>query len=41
VTGCQWGFGIVATLEVVAAFFDVMSVGIFIAHASNGYRPRL
>jgi hypothetical protein len=38
VTGCKWG---VATLEVVAAFFGVMSAGIFIARAINGYRSRL
>jgi hypothetical protein len=28
VTGCKWGFRIVATLEAVAAFFGVMSAGL-------------
>jgi hypothetical protein len=41
VTGCKSGFRIVATLEVAAAFFDVTSVGICIAHAINDYRSRL
>jgi hypothetical protein len=28
-------------LEVVTAFFGVMSAGIFIAHAVDGYRSRI
>jgi hypothetical protein len=34
-------FGIVAMLEAVTAFFGIMSAGIFIAHAVDGYRSRL
>lgn len=33
-------FGIVAMLEAVTAFFGIMSAGIFIAHAVDGYRSR-
>ena len=32
--------GSVAMFEAVAAFFGVMSAGIFIAHAVDGYRSR-
>jgi hypothetical protein len=34
------GQGIVAMLEVVTAFFGVLSAGIFIAHACDGYWSR-
>jgi hypothetical protein len=34
------GQGIVAMLEVLTAFFGVMSAGIFIAHACDGYLSR-
>jgi hypothetical protein len=34
------GSGIIAMLEVVTALFGVMSAGIFIAHAVDGYRSR-
>jgi hypothetical protein len=34
-------FRIVAMLEAVTAFFGIMSAGIFIAHAVDGYRSRL
>jgi hypothetical protein len=37
--GCdRWAFRIVAMLETVTALFGVMSAGIFIAHAIDGYR---
>ena len=35
------GSGIKTMLEVVTAFFGVMSAGIFIAHAVDGYRSRI
>jgi len=35
------GSGIDTMLEVVTAFFGVMSAGIFIAHAVDGYRSRI
>ena len=35
------GSGIVTMLEAVTAFFGIMSAGIFIAHAVDGYRSRL
>jgi hypothetical protein len=41
VTGCKSGFRIIATSEVVAAFFGVMCAGICIAHAINDYQSRL
>jgi hypothetical protein len=31
-------FGSVVMLEAVTVFFGIMSVGIFIAHAIDGYR---
>jgi hypothetical protein len=34
------GSGIATMLEAVTAFFGVMSAGIFIAHAVDGYRSR-
>ena len=34
-------FRIDAMLEAVTAFFGIMSAGIFIAHAVDGYRSRL
>jgi hypothetical protein len=34
------GSGIANMLEAVTAFFGVMSAGIFIAHAVDGYRSR-
>jgi hypothetical protein len=34
------GSGITTMLEAVTAFFGVMSAGIFIAHAVDGYRSR-
>jgi hypothetical protein len=34
------GYRIVAMLEVFTALFGVMSAGIFIAHALDGYRSR-
>ena len=35
------GSGIDTMFEAVTAFFGVMSAGIFIAHAVDGYRSRL
>jgi hypothetical protein len=35
------GSGIATMLEAVTAFFGVMSAGIFIAHAVDGYRSRI
>ncbi len=35
------GYGIDTMFEAVTAFFGVMSAGIFIAHAVDGYRSRL
>jgi hypothetical protein len=37
----RWAFRIDAMLEAVTAFFGIMSAGIFIAHAVDGYRSRL
>jgi hypothetical protein len=34
------GHRIVAMLEAITAFFGVMSAGIFVAHAIDGYRSR-
>jgi hypothetical protein len=34
------GFGIIAMLEAVTALFGIMSAGIFVAHAIDGYRSR-
>jgi hypothetical protein len=34
------GYGIDTMFEAVTAFFGVMSAGIFIAHAVDGYRSR-
>jgi hypothetical protein len=34
------GFGIIAMLEAVTAFFGFVSAGIFLAHAVDGYRSR-
>jgi len=39
--GAIAGSGIKTMLEVVTAFFGVMSAGIFIAHAVDGYRSRI
>jgi hypothetical protein len=36
----RWVLGSVAMLEAVTALFGIMSVGIFIAHAIDGYRSR-
>lgn len=35
-----WALGSVAMLEAVTALFGIMSAGIFIAHAVDGYRSR-
>jgi hypothetical protein len=38
----RWlGYRIIAMLEAVTAFFGIMSAGVFIAHAIDGYRSRL
>jgi hypothetical protein len=34
------GFGIITMLEAVTALFGIMSAGIFVAHAIDGYRSR-
>jgi hypothetical protein len=36
----RWALGIVAMLDAVTALFGVISVGIFIAHAVDGYWSR-
>jgi hypothetical protein len=36
----RWGYRIVVMLEAFTAFFGVMSAGIFIAHAFDGYWSR-
>ena len=36
----RWALGLVAMLEAVTALFGIMSAGIFIAHAVDGYRSR-
>ena len=36
----RWALGSIAMFEAVTAFFGVMSAGIFIAHAVDGYRSR-
>jgi hypothetical protein len=36
----RWASGSVVMFEAVTALFGVMSVGIFIAHAVDGYRSR-
>jgi hypothetical protein len=36
----RWVLGSVVMFEAVTAFFGVMSAGIFIAHAVDGYRSR-
>jgi hypothetical protein len=41
VRSSRWVIRIVAMLEAVTAFFGIMSAGIFIAHAVDGYRSRL
>ena len=38
--GSMAGYGIDTMFEAVTAFFGVMSAGIFIAHAVDGYRSR-
>jgi hypothetical protein len=35
-----WAFGIVVMLEAITALFGVISAGIFIAHACDGYWSR-
>jgi hypothetical protein len=40
VRSLRLGQGIVAMLEVFTAFFGVLSAGIFIAHACDGYWSR-
>jgi hypothetical protein len=35
------GYRIIAMLDAITAFFCVVSAGIFIAHALDGYRSRL
>jgi hypothetical protein len=40
VRSSRWASGSVGMLEALTALFGVMSVGIFIAHAVDGYRSR-
>jgi hypothetical protein len=40
VRSVRWVSGFIGMLEAFTAFFGVMSAGIFIAHAVDGYRSR-
>jgi hypothetical protein len=37
----RWAIGMVAMLEAITGFFFVISAGIFIAHALDGYSSRI
>jgi hypothetical protein len=40
VSSAPLGLGIIVMMEAVTAFFGVLSAGIFLAHAVDGYRSR-
>jgi hypothetical protein len=40
VSSASLGLGIIVMMEAVTAFFGVISAGIFLAHAVDGYRSR-